>query len=154
MALSHLDVVLAVDSRARIGLFRHVIVKPNAREAIQATRPEWSGEATLALARESGGELFRRNGRPVFVTLGAKGILLFSEAGSEQVPAVPVSGEIDTVGAGDSVMAGIVSALCSGASPREAALVGNLVASITVQQIGTTGPATPAQVRKQFQRLQ
>ena len=154
LALSHLDVVLAVDSRARIGLFQHVIVKPNAREAIQATRPEWSGEANLALARESGAELFRRNGRPVFVTVGTKGILLFSEAGSEQVPAVPVSGEIDIVGAGDSVMAGIVSALCSGASPREAALVGNLVASITVQQIGTTGTATPAQVREQFQRLQ
>jgi rfaE bifunctional protein kinase chain/domain len=153
LAQSHPGVVLAVDSRARIGLFRHVIVKPNAREAIQAIRPEWSGEASLALARESGGELFRRNGRPVFVTVGAKGILLFSEAGSEQVPAVPVSGEIDIVGAGDSVMAGIVSVLCSGASPREAALIGNLVAAITIQQIGATGTATPAQVREQFQRL-
>jgi sugar/nucleoside kinase (ribokinase family) len=43
-------------------------------------------------------------------------------------------------------MAGIVSALCCGASPAEAAAVGNLVASITVQQIGTTGTATRKQV--------
>jgi sugar/nucleoside kinase (ribokinase family) len=43
-------------------------------------------------------------------------------------------------------MAGIMAALCAGASPGEAALVGNLVASITVQQIGTTGTATRGQV--------
>jgi sugar/nucleoside kinase (ribokinase family) len=43
-------------------------------------------------------------------------------------------------------MSGIVAALCCGASHVEAAQVGNLVASITIQQIGTTGTATRAQV--------
>jgi len=62
------------------------------------------------------------------------------------VPGVRVSGPIDIVGAGDSTMAGIVSALCSGATLVEAAQVGNLVASITIQQIGTTGTATRQQV--------
>ena len=76
---------------------------------------------------------------------------MFTEKGVEHVPAVPVSGEIDIVGAGDSVMAGIVSALCGGATPAEAALVGNLVASITIQQIGTTGTASREQVRQRFQ---
>jgi hypothetical protein len=52
---------------------------------------------------------------------------------------VPVSGEIDIVGAG--------------AEPSEAALLGNLVASITIQQIGTTGTATLAQVRERFRCL-
>jgi len=89
----------------------------------------------------------------VFVTVGDQGILLFTEKGRQHVPAVPVSGEIDIVGAGDSVMAGIVSALCSGATPTEAALVGNLVASITIQQIGTTGTASREQVQEQFQSL-
>jgi hypothetical protein len=32
----------------------------------------------------------------------------------------------------------------------EAATVGNLVASITVQQLGTTGTATPEQVRARW----
>jgi rfaE bifunctional protein kinase chain/domain len=150
LALRHPGVVFAADSRARIGLFQHVIVKPNAREAILVTRP---GEVNLELARESGAELFRRNRKPVFLTIGDQGILLFTEAGCEHVPAVPVRGEIDIVGAGDSVMAGIVSALCSGAEPGEAALLGNLVASITIQQIGTTGTATPAQVRDRFRCL-
>jgi len=153
LALRHPGVVFAADSRTRIGLFQHVIVKPNAREATLAVRPGWSGEIKPELARESGAELFRRNRKPVFLTIGAQGILLFTEAGCEHIPAVPVSGEIDIVGAGDSVMAGIVSALCSGAEPSEAALLGNLVASITIQQIGTTGTATPAQVREQFRCL-
>jgi sugar/nucleoside kinase (ribokinase family) len=67
------------------------------------------------------------------------------------VPGLRVSGPIDTVGAGDSAMAGIASALCCRASPVEAALVGNLVASITVQQVGTTGTATREQVWDRFQ---
>ena len=54
----------------------------------------------------------------------------------------------------DSVMAGIVSALCSGAKPIEAARLGNLIASITIQQIGTTGTTSPAQVRERFQQLE
>jgi sugar/nucleoside kinase (ribokinase family) len=46
--------------------------------------------------------------------------------------------------------AGLVSALCAGATFAEAAVVGNVVASITVQQIGVTGTATPEQVRERF----
>ncbi len=153
LALRHPEVVFAADSRARIGLFQHIIIKPNAQEAIRAVRPDGAGEVKLKLARESGAELFRRNRKPVFLTVGAQGVLLFTEAGCEHIPAVPVSGEIDIVGAGDSVMAGIVSALCSGAEPGEAALLGNLVASVTIQQIGTTGTATPAQVRERFRCL-
>lgn len=153
LAQRHPSVAFAADSRMRIGLFRHVMVKPNAREAILAVRPDWSGEPTLELARESGAELYRRNRRPVFLTVGSEGILLFTEMGCEHIPALPVSGEIDIVGAGDSVMAGVVSALCCGAAPREAARLGNLVASITIQQIGTTGTATPAQVRERFRLL-
>ena len=150
LALCYPDKVFAADSRQRIGLFRQVIIKPNRREAILAVRPDWEGEFTLEVARECGTELFRRNRKPVFLTVGSHGILLFSEKGCQHVPAVPVEGEIDIVGAGDSVMAGVVSALASGAEPEEAALLGNIVASITIQQIGTTGTASPAQVRERF----
>jgi len=153
LALEHPGQVFAVDSRARIGLFQQVIIKPNAREAILTTQPGWSGKVNLELARESGARLFRQNRKPVFLTIGAHGVLLFTEAGCEHIPAVPVSGEVDIVGAGDSVMAGLVSALCSGAKPGEAAVLGVLVAAVTIQQIGTTGTATPAQVREQFKRL-
>lgn len=150
LALRYPGKIFAADSRQRIGLFRHVIIKPNRREATLAVRPDWKGEFTLEAARECGAELFRRNRRPVFLTIGSQGILLLTEEGCQHVPAVPVEGQTDVVGAGDSVMAGLVSALGSGAEPEEAALLGNIVASITIQQIGTTGTATPAQVRERF----
>ena len=153
LALAYPDKIFAADSRERIGLFRHMIIKPNRREAILAVRPDWKGEFTLEVARECGAELFHRNRKPVFLTAGSHGILLFTEKGCQHTPAVPVEGETDIVGAGDSVMAGIVSALGSGAEPQEAALLGNIVASITIQQIGTTGTASPAQVRERFDYL-
>ncbi len=150
LALRYPDKIFAADSRQRIGLFRHVIIKPNQHEAILAVRPDWNGEFSLEVAQECGAELFRRNQKPVFLTAGHQGILLFTEKGCQHIPAVPVEGEIDIVGAGDSVIAGIVSALGSGAEPEEAALLGNVVASITIQQIGATGTASPAQVRERF----
>jgi rfaE bifunctional protein kinase chain/domain len=146
LAQQHPHIIFAADSRARIGLFRDTIIKPNEREATLALHPDYAGEIDLALVWESGQELFRRNRKPVFVTVGEDGILLFTEEGGERLPAVEVTGEIDIVGAGDSVMAGIVASLCSGANAREAARVGNLVASITIQQIGTTGTASRQQV--------
>ena len=153
LARQYPHVIVAADSRVRIGLFRDVVIKPNEREATLAVHPDHRGEIDLELAQQSGRELFRRNRRPVFVTLGDEGIMLFTEEREEHVPAVKVTGEIDIVGAGDSVMAGIVASLCAGASHREAALVGNLVASITIQQIGTTGTASRQQVLDRFRHL-
>ena len=66
------------------------------------------------------------------------------------VPTFRTKGEVDIVGAGDSATAGIVAALCAGASPAEAAVVGNIVASITVEQLGTTGTASQDDVRRRF----
>ena len=153
------ELIIAVDSRRRIGLFRHVILKPNAREALQAvgSQPQEgvNGSASLqerAAVEAAGVALFRRTGRPVFITIGAEGILVVTREGVQHVPALPVTGPIDIVGAGDSVMAGVVAALCSGATPGEAALLGNLVASVTIRQLGTTGTASPDQVREQFTR--
>ena len=71
-----------------------------------------------------------------------------------RVPTVQLSGEIDIVGAGDSAAAGIASALCGGASLAEAAVIGNIVASIAVKQLGTTGTATQQQVMVRFSEHQ
>ena len=62
------------------------------------------------------------------------------------VPGVRVEGPTDPTGAGDSATAGAVLALAAGAELPEAALIGNLVASITVQQLATTGTARPNQL--------
>lgn len=152
VATSHPNLIIAADSRERIGLFRDIVLKPNAREALQAlaTGEGSQGGVDRATVEGAGAALHRRTGRPVFITMGAEGILVFTKEGVQHVPGVPVTGPIDIVGAGDSVMAGIVASLCAGAQPAEAALIGNLVASITVQQVGITGTASRQQVLSRF----
>ena len=91
--------------------------------------------------------------RPVYVTLGADGLLLIDGDERRHVPGIRVPGPVDTVGAGDSVTAGIVASLAAGATPMEAGLVGNLAASVTVRQLGVTGTASPAQLVETLKEL-
>jgi rfaE bifunctional protein kinase chain/domain len=148
MGRSRPDKIILADSRERIGLFRFVALKPNQRECRQAVSP-------AADLRQAAVELAGRAERPVFCTAGEQGIHLLDPRGAAPilVPAYPVSGPIDPVGAGDSTSAGIVCARAAGATLEQAAAFGNLVASITVQQIGVTGTATPEQVRARWRQV-
>ena len=135
--------IVLADSRERIGEFRDVMLKPNTREAARAT-----GLTDLAAA---GRELRRRTQQPVIVTHGERGMYLFEPEGEQHIPAIPVAGPIDVVGAGDSAMAGLVAGLCAGGTLAESALVGNLTASLTIQQLGETGTTTRAQILVRFE---
>jgi sugar/nucleoside kinase (ribokinase family) len=139
--------VILADSRERIGDFRNVSVKPNAAECRNALRQsrQDAADAELGLAATA---LAWQVGGTVFCTAGPDGIWV-AVAGQEPklVPGIRVDGPVDTVGAGDSTSAGLACALAGGAGPFEAAAFANLVASITVQQIGVTGTASPEQVR-------
>lgn len=139
--------LMFVDSRAQIGRFDFGVLKPNRAECLAAIGR--AGSDDLAEVRAGAQHLARRTGQAVFCTMGELGIIVARPDGEGAVvPAVAVSGPIDPVGAGDSATAGIVAALLGGADERQAAAFGNLVASITVQQLGVTGTATPAQVRQ------
>jgi rfaE bifunctional protein kinase chain/domain len=83
-----------------------------------------------------------RQSWPVFVTLGKLGILGAAGGQVEHAPALPVRGEIDIVGAGDSVAANLTAALAAGATLREALEIANAAASVVIHQLGTTGTAT------------
>jgi sugar/nucleoside kinase (ribokinase family) len=84
--------------------------------------------------------------RYAVIKKGEHGAALFGSGVAFSCPAYPVSEVVDPTGAGDSATAGAVLALSSRATPAEAALVANLVASITVQQLATTGTASPAEL--------
>ena len=139
-------VIFWADSRRFIRQFRNTIIKANQFEAVHRLNPAVGEEISPQELRRLIPELRQQNQAPVFVTCGEKGILV-SDPEVTLVPGVRITGPIDPTGAGDSASAGAVMSLCSGATPAEAALVANLVASITVQQLGTTGSATPDQVR-------
>jgi rfaE bifunctional protein kinase chain/domain len=146
--------LILADSRQRINHFRSVCLKPNQVECEAAVR-----ETGMAAASISDGTMLlaKQTGRSVFCTQGHHGIWVAdpqSPAGQAiQVPAYPVTGPIDIVGAGDSTSAGIACAIAAGASLQGAAAFGNLVSSITIQQIGTTGTANPDQIRRRWQQV-
>jgi len=125
------------DSRELIREFQSVCVKPNEREASMFP----GGASSFA----------KSLGRHAFQTRGEQGIDLFDSTGAQtRIPAYPVSGPTDIVGAGDSTSAGIACAVMAGATIEQAAAFGNLVASITIQQLGVTGTASPEQVRQRW----
>lgn len=142
LARANSATIVLADSRERIGEFRDVMLKPNSREATHAT-----GLADLA---DAGRELCRRAHHPVVVTHGDRGMYLFELESEQHIPAIPVAGPIDVVGAGDSAMAGLVAGLCAGGTLAESALMGNLIASVTIQQLGVTGTATRDQIFARF----
>ena len=154
LAQTYGEAPFLADSRERIGLFQNMLIKPNAREAVRAVNrdarwqgdpdPDWTRDQELI--ERAGETLYRRNGQPVFLTVGAAGILAFHADGPTLAPAVKQTGPLDIVGAGDSSMAGIAAALCAGATIPEAAEVGCLAAGVTVRQVGTTGTATRRQI--------
>ena len=148
--------LIFVDSRRFLGRFECGVLKGNRSEVASAVGNALRGAgadspADDAAVRDSLQSLSNKTGRAAFCTVGERGILV-ARPGDEStvVPGYPVTGPIDIVGAGDSATSGIVCALLSGANELEAAALGNLVASITVQQLGTTGTATPQQVLDRF----
>ena len=140
LALRFPDKIFWADSRARIGAFRNVMIKVNAREAVRQVFPPGAENPEDETIIRAMAELRRRTGRPVFVTAGGRGMWT-SDPEPALVRGVAVPEPTDPTGAGDSATAGAVLALCAGASSPEAALVANLVASITVQQLAVTGTA-------------
>ncbi len=140
LAVRFPDKTFWVDSRARIGAFRNVMIKVNAREAVKQVFPPGAEDPDDETVARAVAELRRRTGRPVFVTAGGRGMWT-SDPETALVRGVSVPEPTDPTGAGDSATAGAVLALCAGATAPEAALVANLVASITVQQLAVTGTA-------------
>jgi len=131
------------DSRGRIRRYRNVMVKVNQFELVGEENPAPGTHVPDALIETETETFAALLGAPVFATAGERGVRV-SGPGAMTVPSVRVSGPVDPTGAGDSFTAGAVLALAAGASRPEAALVGHLVASVTVRQLGTTGVATAA----------
>jgi sugar/nucleoside kinase (ribokinase family) len=77
----------------------------------------------------------------VGVKLGAAGVLLSSRAGEcIPIPALkPPAEVVDTTGAGDAFIAGLITGLLRGESPVEAARLGTAVAAISVTGMGASG---------------
>ncbi len=144
----HPNKIVVVDSRNFPNAYPSAILKINDYEAARLTGKKYPVGALVLKedAHAAAKTLFQRNGRPVFVTRGARGIVVCDQDGVHEVPGIQTLGKVDPVGAGDATLAGITLAMAAGECPAVAAAFGNIVASITVRKLRQTGTATPAEV--------
>jgi rfaE bifunctional protein kinase chain/domain len=142
--------LVLADSRRGLRGFPPVIFKMNAGELGALTGVRSVPEVATLQATALG--LARTNGRAVFVTLAERGMIgAMPEGEVAWVPALPVRGPIDVVGAGDAVTANLTMALAAGATLHEALELASAAASIVLHQVGTTGTATVAQLSQHVQ---
>jgi len=145
--------VFAVDSHRDLGLFAGAtVVTPN--------QPEAEANVGFALdsteAVETAGPLLlaKTQGPSVLITRGGQGMSLFwreegqpsSPVWVAHIPAFNKSEVFDVTGAGDTVIATLTLALATGASVFQAAVLGNIAASIVVRRFGTA-TTTPGELQ-------
>jgi D-glycero-beta-D-manno-heptose-7-phosphate kinase len=133
---------------AQNGLDRYqgaTLFTPNLPEAEQAVGYSISSPA---LVTQAGKDLLQlTQAKQILITRGEDGMSLFDRDGTEQhIPAFNRTDVFDVTGAGDTVVAALTLSRCGGASFWEAAVLGNLAASIVIRQVGTA-TTTPAELK-------
>ncbi|MBO3803804.1 MAG: ribokinase [Candidatus Brockarchaeota archaeon] len=105
---------------------------PNLGELAKLTRIKVADDESMLRAA---GTLLDRGLGHVIVTLGKRGSMLVTSAGSELIPSYEVDA-VDTVGAGDAFNGALAFAISLGCGAREAARFANLVAALKVTRKG------------------
>lgn len=134
-ALSHSRTI--VDAQTSIERYqRATVFTPNLPEAEQAVGYAIASPEALT---QAGQDLLAMTGaQQILITRGEEGMSFFDRSGTqERIPAFNRTDVFDVTGAGDTVAAALTLALNAGASFWEAAVLGNLAASIVVRQFGT-----------------
>lgn len=144
----HPSVCYVADLRESGLLMRGVTLKVNTAELARFQHLASPDSPPLDWCIEHGSTLSRQLSGPVVITRGEAGILYIGPDAVWSVEGLVLPGPLDTVGAGDTVVATLAAALSAGAEPAQSLTVANLAAAITVQKIGQTGTATPLEIQQ------
>ncbi len=125
------------------------LVKPNDEEAHELTGLPISTSAEIAAA---GAAIQKKGPENVVISLGKKGALLVSD-GRGWLAASPEIVERNPIGAGDSMVAGMVWGLSQGDSMEDALCKGIACGAATASQNGTT-VGTPEQVTELLKKVE
>jgi D-glycero-beta-D-manno-heptose-7-phosphate kinase len=101
------------------------------------------------LVEVGNGLLDRLEAKSILITRGPDGMSLFSDGRPPTHIPTFARKVFDVTGAGDTVIAVFVSAVCAGAELSEAAIISNAGAGITVREVGTA-TVTPDQLRDEL----
>lgn len=140
-----------VDAQTNLARYQKAtLFTPNLPEAEQAVGYAINSPQKV---HQAGQDLLKLTAaKQILITRGDEGMSLFDQTGVEHIPAFNRTDVFDVTGAGDTVVAALTLSLCLGASVWEAAVLGNLAASLVVRQFGTA-TTTVAQMKVALQVL-
>lgn len=140
--------IFIVDSRNYSASYEGAYRKMNDTEAaiLGGYKKDANDVVLYSEVKEAAMSLFKRFGKPLFITRGARGSLIVNENGISDIHGLMIISKVDPVGAGDSYLAGAASALAAGYSMEIAAEIGSYVAGVTVQKLFQTGTASPEEI--------
>lgn len=146
LSVGYPRMAILADSRHGLGQFPPLGFKMNAAEFAVLTGGREDG--SIAEIKAGADRLATASRRAVFITLAERGIVGAAPGeAATHVPALPVRGPIDIVGAGDAVTAALTLALAAGATLSEAMELAQAAASLVIHQLGTTGTARVSDLR-------
>jgi rfaE bifunctional protein kinase chain/domain len=135
LARAH-DRIITVDPKFNHFLdYQQVTVfKPNRKETEEVLGVKLSNDGAVDRAGET--LLQRLQCGNVLITLGERGMALFSKGGGSHLIPTRARRVHDVSGAGDTVIATLTAALASGADILEAATLANYAAGVVVGEVG------------------
>jgi rfaE bifunctional protein kinase chain/domain len=142
------DKIFITDSRNFNDHYTGTIRKMNDTEALRLCGKNINYEELIPFSGlvPSAKELYKRYKKPLIITRGARGSITVDDTGVHELPGLMILSKVDTVGAGDSYLAGASATLAAGYSLNDAAQLGTFVAGVTVQKLFQTGTANPDEI--------
>ncbi len=128
--------IIVVDSQKDLDRFQGVTsMTPNQPDSEKFVGFSIINEETL---KKAGDEMLKKtNAESALITLGGDGMALFEKDGNfVKVPVFNKTDVFDVTGAGDTVVAAFTLAMAAGFTKKEAAVIGNLAASIVIRYFG------------------
>ncbi|MDZ7608056.1 MAG: PfkB family carbohydrate kinase [Cyclobacteriaceae bacterium] len=137
------DKIVIVDSRHYNDRFKNTYRKTNDVEIARLCGASVNPSDTIPISdiKKYALEIYQKSGKPVFVTCGARGLIVTDQHGTHEIPGIQLTSRLDTVGAGDTCISAIALCMSVGIAPAEAAAFANFASAVTVQKVFTTGTA-------------
>ncbi len=142
---------IVVDSRNRISAYRCAVLKPNEVEACRCFGLDLALSKDEEAMENAAARLLKEtDAKMVLLTMGEKGLICCGPSGSQTIGACPVEPPIDFVGAGDAFMAAFALAYAVIGKEDAASEFACLVSAVVIKKIGTTGSASPDEIRAAY----
>lgn len=134
--------LFVADLRAYGLHIKNIVLKVNTEELARLVGVSTIEEADETACIAHAKTLLDNIGGSLVITRGEHGISYISPTETQSIKALQLNTELDTVGAGDTVVAAFSASRGTGASITQSLEIANLAAAVTVQKLGQTGTAT------------